>query len=167
MQVTRAADYAVRVMIHLAALPPKVKAQRADIARATGVAESFVSKVLQRLVRSGLVLSHRGTGGGYQMAAHKERVSLLEVVEAIEGPTQLNLCLASGSSCDRKLWCAAHGVWDEAQNALVKVLKGASIAALAAKSANNLALLHPARGVVAMVEKGVSKKAGRGLEEVR
>ena len=148
MQVTRAADYAVRVMIHLAGLPPRVWAQRADIARATGVAESFVSKVLQRLVRSGLVLSHRGTGGGYQLAVHKEKVSLLEVVEAIEGPTQLNLCLANGPSCDRKLWCAAHTVWEEAQAALVKVLRGASIGKLAADSGNNLAALHASGGAV-------------------
>jgi DNA-binding IscR family transcriptional regulator len=71
-------------------------------------------------------------------------MSLLEVVEAIEGPTQLNLCLPEGPNCSRKEWCGAHPVWAEAQAALVKVLGEASIAQLAHNSISNQAKLHRA-----------------------
>jgi DNA-binding IscR family transcriptional regulator len=52
---------------------------------------------------------------------------LLDILEAIEGETRLNICLASGPSCDRKSWCPAHPVWQEAQQALTDVLHRASL----------------------------------------
>lgn len=96
MQITRAADYAVRVMIHLATLPVGSKMRSADLAEATGTPECFLSKVLQRLVQQGLIASYRGNGGGFQLTKPSERVSLLEVIEAIEGTTHLNACLEPG-----------------------------------------------------------------------
>ena len=76
------------------------------------------------------------------MARRAADISLLEVVEAIEGPTQLNLCIPQGPNCNKKDWCGAHPVWTEAQAALVKVLGEASIAQLARDSMSNLAKLH-------------------------
>ncbi|MFB3813847.1 MAG: Rrf2 family transcriptional regulator [Terriglobales bacterium] len=137
MQITRAADYAVRVMVHLASLPPGSKARRRDIAEATDVPESFLSKVLQQLVQEGMIASQRGSGGGFRLAA-SPNVSLLDVMEAIEGPTRLNVCLEPGLSCERKSWCAAHVVWVEAQAALEHVLRSATIAMLAKQCNENL-----------------------------
>jgi len=131
MQITRATDYATRVMIYLATLPPGVKAQRVAIAQAADVPESFLSKLLQRLVRVGLVASSRGSGGGFELAVPSHGVSLLNILEAIEGETRLNLCLADGPSCNRKSWCPAHPVWQEAQKALANVLRRASLGKLA------------------------------------
>ena len=137
MQITRAADYAVRVMVHLAALPWAVSVRGPALARATDVPQSFLSKVLQQLVQAGLIYSQRGAGGGFRLAVSAGKVSLLDVVEAIEGPTRLNACLEPGPSCTRKSWCAAHGVWLEAQTALERVLRGVSIAKLASQSRRN------------------------------
>jgi Rrf2 family protein len=159
MQITRATDYAVRVTIHLATSPASARVPGPVLARAVDAPESFVSKVLQQLVQAGLVTSQRGMGGGFQLARPAADVSLLEVVEAIEGPTQLNLCLPQGPNCSRKDWCGAHPVWAEAQAALVKVLGKASIAQLARDSVSNLAKLHqvlPAE----RVRSRTSRKAG-------
>jgi len=142
VQITRAADYAVRVTIHLATLPPGVKAQRAELAAATGAPSSFLSKVLQRLVQTGLVFSSRGATGGFQLAWGKKDLTVLDVVEAIEGRTQLNLCLSDGPTCDRKTWCPGHPVWREAQNALLQVLGGALIANLAKEAVANQTLVQ-------------------------
>ena len=101
--------------------------------------ESFVSKVLQQLVQRGMVTSHRGAGGGFRLAVLPEGVSLLDVVEMVEGPLQINLCLAGEASCDRSSWCGAHPIWNEAQLALKNVLASASIARLARESMANLA----------------------------
>ncbi len=130
MQLTRAADYAVRVMIHLAGLPPGTRASRADLAYAADCPEQFLSKVLQSLTRSGLVLSHRGNTGGFELPVVHQGASVLEIVEAIEGPMRLNVCLNSDQSCNRQSWCPAHIVWQSAQEAMVEVLRNTSIAEL-------------------------------------
>lgn len=134
MQLTRAADYAVRVMIQLATLPAGTRVQRNALADATGVPESFMSKVLQGLVRARLVASRRGIDGGFELAVAADATSLLDVVEAIEGPIQLNFCLGSGQNCERQNYCAAHFVWAEAQDAMTNVLKRARISELARRT---------------------------------
>ncbi|HVO64259.1 MAG TPA: Rrf2 family transcriptional regulator [Terriglobales bacterium] len=134
MHITRAADYAVRVMVHLAGLPAGSCVARPELTLATGTPDSFLAKVLQQLVQAGMISSRRGSGGGFRLAVAPDSVSLLDVIEAIEGPTQLNACLEPGFSCERKSWCAARVVWVEAQSALEGVLRSASIAELAARS---------------------------------
>lgn len=145
MQITRASDYAVRVMIHLAGLPPGSRVRHPELSRATDVSGHFLSKVLQQLVRSRLIQSQRGSGGGFALAVPAATVSLLDVVEAIEGPVRLNQCLDEEPSCERKSWCPAHQVWAEAQAAIVNVLGAASMASLASQAksdSNHLYQLH-------------------------
>jgi len=133
MQITRAADYAVRVMVHLASLPPGSRVQKRALVELSEAPESFLSKVLQRMVANGLITSRRGGGGGFELAVPPDRVSVLTVVEAIDGPIHLNLCVPGASGCDRSLACAVHPVWVEARDALVKVLGAATMARLARK----------------------------------
>ena len=146
MQLTRAADYAVRVMIHLAGLPPETRASRAELAVAAECPEQFLSKVLQNLTRAGLVLSHRGNTGGFELPNVHRTATLLEVVEAIEGPLRLNVCLLSDRSCSRQGWCPAHDVWANAQEAIAGSLRSASISTLAVQAAErkqNMVVAEP------------------------
>ena len=131
MQLTRAADYAVRVMIHMAGLAPGTRTSRTELANAAGCPEQFLSKVLQDLTRAGLVVSHRGNTGGFELPPIHVRASLLEVVEAVEGPVRLNLCLGGSEACERQGWCAAHTVWAKAQEAMTAVLRSTAIEDLA------------------------------------
>ena len=136
MQLTRAADYAVRVMIHLAGLPPETRASRAELAVAAECPEQFLSKVLQSLTRAGLVLSHRGNTGGFELPNMHRQATMLDVVEAIEGPMRLNMCLNADRACARQEWCPAHEVWVNAQAAVAQVLRSTSITELARKAAD-------------------------------
>lgn len=131
MQLTRAADYAVRVLVYLAGQPAHTRASRAGLAEAAECPEQFLSKVLQSLTRAGMVVSHRGNTGGFELPAGRQEVSLLDVVEAIEGPVRLNLCLTSQEACLRRGACPAHLVWAEAQRAMLEVLRKATIRDLA------------------------------------
>jgi len=142
MQITRASDYAVRVMIYLAGLPPGSRVRHPELSSATDVSGHFLSKVLQQLVRSRLIQSQRGSGGGFALAVPAATVSLLDVVEAIEGPVRLNQCLGEAPSCDRKSWCPAHQVWAEAQAAIVNVLGAASMATLASQAKSDSVQLY-------------------------
>ena len=133
MQVTRAADYGVRAMIQLTALANTGRVSLPELAHVTGAPESFLSKVLQSLTREGLITSQRGQSGGFHITPRGAAATMLDVIEAVDGAICLNLCVTPGRSCSRKAHCPAHPVWVEAQLAIVKVLSGASIAALAAE----------------------------------
>lgn len=135
MQLTRAADYAVRVMIHLATLPAGERALLPTLASATATPESFLSKVLQALCRAKFIVSRRGQAGGFEILPAGREATMRAVIEAIDGPIRLNVCLLSGASCSRKLHCPAHPVWTGAQEAMMAVLDAQSIAALAIQAA--------------------------------
>ncbi len=115
----------------MAGLPDGSRPNRAELAVAADCPEQFLSKVLQNLSRAGLVRSHRGNTGGFELPAEGRNVSVLEVVEAVEGPIHLNLCLTSNLACERHSWCPAHSVWADAQNAMSEVLKNATVGDLA------------------------------------
>ena len=131
MQLTRGADYAVRVMVYLAALPRDGRVSLLALAGATGAPESFLSKVLQALTHAKLISSRRGQAGGFEISLRGRQASMLEVIEAIDGPMRLNVCLTAGKACSRKAWCPAHPVWVKAQQGIVDVLSAALIADLA------------------------------------
>jgi Rrf2 family protein len=125
----------VRVMVHLATLPPEQRAFLPDLAEATAAPESFLSKVLQALARAGLISSRRGKAGGFAIRPCGREATMREVIEAIDGPICLNVCLKGGKDCERKSWCPAHPVWARAQRAMIDVLMNATVSGMAAKSA--------------------------------
>jgi Rrf2 family protein len=133
MQLTRAADYGVRVMVHLALISQNQRALLPELAEATDAPESFLSKVLQALTRAELISSRRGKAGGFVILPNGRAASIHQVIEAVDGPVHLNVCLAAGRGCDRSSWCPAHPVWARAQQAMVSVLNQFSIAELAAQ----------------------------------
>lgn len=138
MQLTRAADYAVRVMIFLASLEPGERTSLPSIVQATEAPDSFLSKVLQGLTRAGLITSRRGPAGGFEVSEFGRRASVRDVVEAIDGPINLNVCLNHRRSCARKDWCPAHPVWAKAQEAMIAVLSTAKISDLVACEMSDL-----------------------------
>jgi Rrf2 family protein len=135
MQLTRAADYGVRAMVHLATLPERERALLPALARATGAPPSFLSKVLQKLCAAGYVASLRGKSGGFEILPDGRKVSLRAVIEAIDGPIHLNSCLAPGPTCARKRFCPVHPVWARAQEAMAEVLDSSIVAELAVQAA--------------------------------
>lgn len=130
MQLTRAADYAVRVMVFLADHRPNTRLSLVELARGTGAPESFLSKVMQALSRGSLITSQRGHSGGFSIGPRGLQASMRDVIEAVDGPIRLNVCLGSNMSCARQSWCPAHPVWIRAQQAMLNVLDGARVADL-------------------------------------
>lgn len=143
MQLTRAADYAVRVMVHLATLPQEARVLLPDLARATDAPESFLSKVLQALTRAQLISSRRGKSGGFVLLPAGRQASMRQVVEAVDGPICLNICLNGGKDCDRKPWCPAHPVWARAQRAMLDVLMSVTVSALSERLRASQNLIQP------------------------
>ncbi len=130
MQLTRGADYGVRVMIHLAGLARHRRCSLSALSSASAAPGSFLSKVLQALVRAGFIASHRGQGGGFELTPLGRGASVRQVIEAVDGPLHLNLCLDPARTCPRKSWCPVHPVWARAQRAMLNELDAAFIADL-------------------------------------
>ena len=131
MQLTLTGEYAVRAMIHLASVPSGTLTQISDISALWGVPENFLRKIVPLLSKSKLIASRRGHGGGIQLGKPAETITLLDVIEAVEGPMYLNKCLIGPEFCVRTRWCAVHCVWSEAQEKLKEILSCKSIAELA------------------------------------
>lgn len=121
--LSRGGEYAVRGMIRLAGRSPGDGLMLiSEIAEAEGVSASFLAKTFQKLVKAGLVESARGAAGGVGLARPTDKITLRDIVEAIDGPIELNRCLSSDSRCEKADRCALSSVWREAQEKLLEVL---------------------------------------------
>lgn len=131
MQITRQADYAVRAMVYLAQLKSEDRAATGKIAKMQGIPPSFLAKIVSQLSVAGLLQTSRGAHGGVSLAKSADKISLLDVIEAIDGPILLNDCVGDSMSCDYDDSCPLKPVWCDAQKMLVDHLSKATFAQFA------------------------------------
>jgi Rrf2 family protein len=130
-------------MIDLANAAPGSRSSLTDLAVAVDVSPAFLSKVLQRLVRAGLVTSRRGKRGGFELLDRGRSASLMDILAALDGVPALNVCLNGG--CHRSEYCAAHGVWMEAQTKMREALTSATLEGLARQTLDRKTSAEPVR----------------------
>jgi Rrf2 family protein len=136
MQITRQADYAVRAVLYLAKIGPEMRAATSQIAEEQQIPPSFLAKIVSQLSVAGLLQTSRGARGGVALARDPEQISLLEVVEAIDGPILLNECVAGNGACKFGEDCPMKPIWCDAQSELVLRLKSTTFDRFI-KTANN------------------------------
>jgi len=134
MEITRQADYAVRIVLDLAGHPGDGVVRSDDVARRQLVPRAYFTKVVQALVRAGYLRTLRGARGGIQLARDPGAITLREVIEALEGPIRLNRCLLRPGECALERVCAAHPVWERIQDVLMRELDAVTFAQMAATS---------------------------------
>lgn len=128
---TRRTDYGLRALIHLANTGQAL-AKAGEIGAAMDIPTGFLHQVLQELQRSRIVTSRSGPHGGYALARSAESITILQVVEALEGPFDTGECALRGGPCHWDEVCALHWVWSSARAALADRLGAASLAQVAA-----------------------------------
>src|SRR5438067_9268879 len=131
LQVSRKIDYGLRAMIHLAGVPAGKISSLQDLSVTLHLPREFMAKILKVLAARGLVRSARGAHGGYQLARPPREISFLEVIEAVEGPVQLNVCLDHKDRCDVSSSCTMYHVWKAGQDRMLEVYRRTTIAELA------------------------------------
>ena len=134
MQITRQADYAVRAVLHLSKLGNTQRAATSTVAQEQRIPPSFLAKIISQLSIAGLLHTSRGARGGVTLAREPKDITLLEVIEAIDGPIQLNECAGESSTCTFDKDCPLRPVWCDAQEELVTRLKGTTFAQLMSPS---------------------------------
>ena len=130
MQIPRRVDYGLRAVIYLSGQQPDRCCSIGEIAKEQGVPRKFLEKIVQDLLRGGLIKSKRGSAGGYQLARAPEAISFCDVIEAIEGPIAVNACMDHRLGCDQIPRCMMIGVWSEVQHKIMEVLSRTTIATI-------------------------------------
>jgi len=136
MQLTRQADYAVRAVLHLAQIKNGDRTSTSAVAKDQRIPPSFLAKIVSQLSITGLVHTSRGARGGITLARDPKEITLLEVVEAIDGPIQLNECVGDNGVCTFDNDCPIRSVWCETQDELVARLRKTDFAQLLTTSNN-------------------------------
>jgi len=133
MQLSMTGEYAIQAMISLAELPIGKTTQISEISKKNHIPESLLRKIVVQLRKLGLIFSTRGKGGGITLSRSAESITLLDVIEAVEGKIYLNKCLIGGEFCNRISMCAVHSVWRKVQNQMIETLSESTLASLVSK----------------------------------
>jgi len=110
VRVSRQADYAIRVVFDLSRHP---EARIKEIARRQQLSPSYVGRISQRLAKTGILENRRGRLGCLGLACSPEQITLLDVIEAIDGPVRIERCLLAPDECGRELYCPVYKMGQE------------------------------------------------------
>lgn len=127
LRVTKLTDYATVLLSALAESPIRVHSA-AELAERSHLETTTVSKVLKPLAHAGLVSSFRGASGGYRLARAPGQISLIEIVEAMEGRLGMTECSGEHSSCEHEPHCGVQGPWRRINDVIADALRGMSLA---------------------------------------
>ncbi|HMJ79800.1 MAG TPA: Rrf2 family transcriptional regulator [Candidatus Dormibacteraeota bacterium] len=130
LELTRRGDYAIRAMLALGRAPGE-RLSTPTIAAAMGIPVRFLPQVMGDLARAGLVTSQPGRNGGYRLARPAERISMLSIIEAVEGDSRRRTCVLRGGPCRADGACDVHDVFFAAQDRLLQTLAEATLASVA------------------------------------
>ena len=130
LQLTRRGDYAVRAAIGLAKGGGAGEFRKLrEVAEEMGIPLNYTQEILTLLMRAGLAEARAGKGGGYRLLKRADDITLLEIVEAAEGPLRLERCTLSGGPCRREeTVCAVHASWEQANEAFASALRARRLA---------------------------------------
>lgn len=132
MKINQATDYGFRAVLYLASQPPGEVVEAQIIARSQVVPMRYLLKIMPYLIKAGIISSQRGVGGGYMLARQPGDISLLDVIEAIEGPIHLNRCLQDPEYCTKQgaSYCTVHQALEDIERRLVQDFRQYSFADL-------------------------------------
>lgn len=113
MKISRKADYALRAVLYISGLPKKKRGTINAVSEAENIPREFLAKILKDLTTSGILRSHMGVAGGYEVTRSPKTISFLDVIEAVDGPVHLNICTSDGPNCACDQWetCQIRDFW--------------------------------------------------------
>ncbi len=130
MRILSATEGAIRTVLYLALEGQDRRISGLEICRTQEITPGFLIKVTRPLVRRGILAATRGAGGGFSLARPPERITLLEIVETIQGPLVFNDCLLGPGACPRDMNCPVHPVWKQIRTNTENILAGWSLSDL-------------------------------------
>lgn len=132
MQFTKAEAYGLHGVIFLAEQPEGKITPLSEVAEAQDVPEKFLAKIFQGLTKAGIVKSHRGVKGGFALLKPPDVLTVMEVLEAIQGPYYIAKCLAGEEECEKTDSCSIRRLMELTQERIVDLFRKHTIADLIA-----------------------------------
>ena len=149
LRLSKKADYALMAMKHLALRSDRGSvgsSSAREIAELYDIPIELMAKVLQRLARRGLLASHQGTRGGYELARRPTEISVADVIQAIDGPVTVTACSTDDSQCEQFAKCNVRDPLWRVRERILAALGDCTIAELAADvpppAVSRTAVLH-------------------------
>jgi Rrf2 family protein len=130
MQLTRRGEYAIRAMYDLAIHEEDGTTYSKEIANRQQIPPKYIAQIILDLSRAGMVYTNRGAHGGVRLAKSAGEISLKDIVEAIEGPISLNICLLREGECEKEDDCPMHEIWVKVQGDMLKTLASTTLTVL-------------------------------------
>jgi Rrf2 family protein len=147
MRLTKAGEYAIRCALYMSYQGMGVVVSKKEIACAMDIPAQFLGKIAQQLARSGIIEIVQGSKGGYRLLVSAEKLTLLDVVEAVIGEIYLNDCVVRPESCSRISACAIHRVWETARDQLRETLRKADFKGILADKSCTIELMEAMKRV--------------------
>jgi Rrf2 family protein len=132
LRLSKKADYALLAMRHLAASADRGSVSARELAESYDIPPELLAKVLQKLVRGRLLVSHQGIRGGYGLGRQAQAISVADVIQAVDGPLTVTACTESDHSCDQYSKCNIRDPLWRIKDRIVSALAATSVAELAA-----------------------------------
>ena len=130
MKITAKSRYALRTLLDIAISGADKPRTIAEIASSQAISEKFISRIVVPLRRAGLLESERGARGGLRLARSPGDITLLDISEALDGPTSILKCLAEPKICRRHARCPARTVWDDINTTLKNALASVTLSSV-------------------------------------
>ena len=128
VEITKKAEYAVTILLDLANQPEECFVTARDIADRQGIPRTFVPQIISILSQAGWVEGMRGPGGGVRAATKLGDLTVLEIIETVDGPIAITRCLLDESAiCENRPHCPLHELWTRAQDAMLQVLRDTTV----------------------------------------
>lgn len=131
MIYSRSAEYAIRAFAHLAVVPSGKFAMVKQIAEECDIPSHFLAKILQQLARQGFLRSSKGPTGGFALRQASSDITLLQIVEAIDGLADYQRCIGGMMECNDQMRCGMHDSWKALRSRIIEYLEGTSVEDLA------------------------------------
>ncbi|HSW51249.1 MAG TPA: Rrf2 family transcriptional regulator [Bryobacteraceae bacterium] len=128
MIYSRSAEYAIRAFVNLSRVPEGKYAMVKHIAQEEGIPTHFLAKILQQLARKGLLRSSKGPTGGFTLRHQASEISLMNIVEALDGLGDYEKCASGLAECNDDMPCGMHDSWALLRSRIIEYLKQTSIA---------------------------------------
>lgn len=120
---SKACEYAIRAFLCLAGERKEINLTARDVCRKAGIPEAYTRKVFQSLVRGKYLGAVPGNGGGYRLLRKPDKVSILEIIQAVDGKDTFEHCIMGVSRCSCRRPCVLHGAWETSKKRLLNELE--------------------------------------------
>lgn len=130
LKLSKRSDYGLIAVKHLAEHESGGACNTREIAKAYGIPAELLAKVLQKLVKNGLLVSHHGAEGGYALARHPSSLTAFDVIRAIDGPLLITSCVTARGACTQAPTCTVREPLSKVNEIITRALSSVTIASL-------------------------------------